>query len=261
MLVSVPACTAAKRRAVWRANPALNFCRLIPPKGRSSPHRHRLGAVAAPTAKTTKHLVKAEYGSVTIRFAVSKPCEFGSRLGIVGSLGQLGLWDASQALQLEWSDGHVWRGEIDVPLSDLLESPPGEQVEYKYVIQGKDGAVYWMEGENLHIPPLEYGTTALVVQDTWGFGYREIQFERLAEESLLELLKKEEMSTRNALGSMVDQAVRDLSNTLEFCESVSQQSQRTDENVLNADRELAAAAMRATQILRASEALFYLDSV
>jgi hypothetical protein len=237
---------------VWRANPASNFCRLIPT---------RLGAVAAPTAK---YLVKAEYGSVTIRFAVSKPCEFGSRLGIVGSLGQLGLWDASQALQLEWSDGHVWRGEIDVPLSDLLESPPGEQVEYKYVIQGKDGAVYWMEGENLHLPPLEYGTTALVVQDTWGFGYREIQFERLAEESLLELLKKEEMSTRNALGSMVDQAVRDLSNTLEFCESVSQQSQqsqRTDENVLNADRELAAAATRATQILRASEALFYMDSV
>ena len=219
-------------------------------------------------------LSKAEYGRVTIKFAVSKVVEFGSRLAIVGAHESLGDWNASDALTLEWSDGHVWRGEIDVPLADMLEGSSkrttlgdatGEAssnpLEYKYVIQGKDGAVHWMEGENLHIPPLEYGTTALVVQDTWGFGYREIQFERLAEESLLELLRQEEMSTRNALGSMVDQAMRDLSNTLTYCEGVRQRSPRTDEHVLNADRELAAAAMRATQILRASEALFYLDSV
>ncbi len=215
---------------------------------------------------------------MSIKFAVSKVVEFGSRLLIVGSTDNLGQWDASQAVALEWNDGHVWQGEIDVPLSDLLNATADDPddpddpdasgvvrnqtaLEYKYVIQSKDGGLHWMEGENLHIPAIEYGTTALVVQDSWGFGYREIQFERLAEESLLELLKQEEKSTRNALGSMVDQAMRDLATTLLNCEGVSQRAQRTDGNVLNADRELAAAAMRATQILRASEALFYLDSV
>ncbi len=215
---------------------------------------------------------------MSIKFAVSKVVEFGSRLLIVGSTDNLGQWDASQAVALEWNDGHVWQGEIDVPLSDLLNATADDPddpddpdasgvvrnqtaLEYKYVIQSKDGGLHWMEGENLHIPAIEYGTTALVVQDSWGFGYREIQFERLAEESLLELLKQEEKSTRSALGSMVDQAMSDLANTLIYCEGVSQRSPQTDSNVLNADRELAAAAMRATQILRASEALFYLDSV
>lgn len=213
---------------------------------------------------------------MSIKFAVSKVVEFGSRLMIVGSTDSLGQWDASQAMALEWSDGHVWQGEIDVPLRDLINATPTDDpddpdasgvvrnqaaLEYKYVIQAKDGGVHWMDGENLHIPAIEYGTTALVVQDSWGFGYREIQFERLAEESLLELLKQEEKSTRSALGSMVDQAMSDLANTLVYCEGVSARVPQTDSNVLNADRELAAATMRATQILRASEALFYLDSV
>lgn len=240
---------------------------------------HRATSQRIRAVSEQPRLHKAEYGHVSIKFAVSKVVEFGSRLMIVGSTDNLGQWDAGQALALEWSDGHVWQGEIDVPLSDLLnptatatatatDDPDASGVvrnqtalEYKYVIQSKDGAVHWMEGENLHIPAIEYGTKALIVQDSWGFGYREIQFERLAEESLLELLKQEEKSTRNALGSMVDQAMRDLANTLLYCEGVSQRAQRTDGNVLNADRELAAAATRATQILRANEALFYLDSV
>ena len=222
----------------------------------------RIRAVAEPL-----RVQNSGYGNVSIKFAVNKVVEFGSRLAIVGSAESLGDWDASQALALDWSDGHIWQGEIDVPVSDLLGRDAAgvvrnqSSLEYKYIIQSKDGSVHWMEGENLHIPTLEYGTTALIVQDTWGFGYREIKFERLAEESLIELLKQEELSTRKALGSMVDQAMKDLADTLAYCEGVTQNARQTDENVLDADRELAAATMRATQILRASEALFYLDSV
>lgn len=235
----------------------------------SSVRAHRTASQRIRAVAEQPRLHKSEHAHVSVKFAVSKVVEFGSQVKVVHSLSQ---WDASQALALEWSDGHVWRGELDVPLADLLTATDADlngltdldasnvvrnvaSLEYKYIIQSKDGGVHWMEGENLHIPPLEYGTTALVVQDTWGFGYREIQFERLAEESLLELLKQEEKSTRNALGSMVDQAMSDLANTLVYCEGVSRKAPRTDNNVLNADRELAAAAMRATQILRASEAL------
>jgi hypothetical protein len=212
--------------------------------------------------------VTNDYGVVRIKFTVHKPCEFGLRVGVVGNLETLGSWDSSRALQLDWSDGHMWYGEAEVPLGEIVvgddsvtPSPGAKSIEYKYVIQSSDGSVHWMEGENLHIPSLEYGTTALLVQDSWGYGYREIQFERLAEESMLELLRQEEMSTKNALGSMVQKEMKELSRTLAYCEQLELTNQDSDETMMNADRELAAATQRLTSVLRADEALYYLDSV
>lgn len=203
-----------------------------------------------------------EYGQVTITFRVYKCCEFGSGVCVVGNLPGLGQWDAEQSLSLEWNDGHVWTGHVHVPLDRLLSVSPG--VEYKYVVRSHEamGGVEWMPGENLHIPQVEYGTTALTVHDTWGIGYREIQVERLAEERMQEMIRQEERTTRKALDGMVTNAIRELSETATYCERI---LNSTDDIacdiVLDADRELAACSNRATQLLRANNALFYLDSV
>lgn len=203
-----------------------------------------------------------EYGQVTITFRVYKCCEFGSGVCVVGNLPGLGQWDAEQSLSLEWNDGHVWTGHVHVPLDRLLSVSPG--VEYKYVVRSHEamGGVEWMPGDNLHIPQVEYGTTALTVHDTWGIGYREIQVERLAEERMQEMIRQEERTTRKALDGMVTNAIRELSETATYCERI---LNSTDDIacdiVLNADRELAACSNKATQLLRANNALYYLDGV
>lgn len=215
----------------------------------------------------------AEYGKVHILFKVHKCCEFGRRVGVVGNLTGLGAWTSSQALALEWNDGHIWSGSITVPLEEILQkndsSPSRASLEYKYIVQSSvdpcdESQVEWMPGDNLHIPAMEYGTTALSVQDTWGFGYREIQFERMAEETMKEMIVQEEMDTRKAMDSMAKKALGELSSTLSYCESLLYSGSHEDpcNNILiDADRELAASSDRATRMLRANQALFYMDGV
>jgi hypothetical protein len=219
---------------------------------------------------SSAHNGSVEYGKVQVTFRVHKCCEFGKQVGVVGSLPGLGSWDANQSFALEWNDGHIWSGSVVIPLDQLLMTPSVSShcIEYKYIVQSStnptQAPVEWMPGENLHVPSLEYGTTSLTVQDTWGFGYREIQVERLAEERMQEMIRQEEQSTRKALGSMVQNAMRELSDTLTYCESIIHNMSQDDaahELILNADRELAASTDKATRMLRANAALFYMDSV
>lgn len=39
----------------------------------------------------------------------------GQRVLLVGSHPTLGDWDLSRAWKLKWSDGHVWRGCLELP--------------------------------------------------------------------------------------------------------------------------------------------------
>ena len=233
--------------------------------------RSRLvGCLAHSVSRATIQRASTEYGQVRIEFQVHKCCEFGRRVAVIGNLAGLGAWTSSQALALEWNDGHIWSGSITVPLEEILKkNDSSHALEYKYIVQSSihpadESQVEWMPGDNLHIPAMEYGTTALSVQDTWGFGYREIQFERLAEERMKEMILKEELDTRKALDSMAKKALGELSNTLTYCESLVQSGFYDDPStsmLLDADRELAASSDKATRMLRANQALFYMDGV
>jgi hypothetical protein len=227
-------------------------------------------AILNSASRATVDRASNEYGQVRIVFQVHKCCEFGRRVAVVGNLAGLGAWTAAQSLPLEWNDGHIWTGSITVPLDEILEEKDVSHVlEYKYIVQSSinpsdESQVEWMPGDNLHIPAMEYGTTALSVQDSWGFGYREIQFERLAEERIKEMILKEELDTRKALDSMAKKALGELSSTLSYCESLVKTGSHEDPStniLLDADRELAASSERATRMLRANQALYYMDGV
>lgn len=43
------------------------------------------------------------------------PTKPGQRVLLVGSHPSLGDWDLSRAWKLKWSDGHVWRGCLELP--------------------------------------------------------------------------------------------------------------------------------------------------
>lgn len=239
-----------------------------PRVGRIRPEKC-LGTLQA-VSRATIQRASTEYGQVRIMFQVHKCCEFGRRVAVVGNLSGLGAWTASEALSLEWNDGHIWSGSFTVPLDQIIDTNNGSHaLEYKYIVQSSvhpsdESQVEWMPGDNLHIPTMEYGTTALTVQDTWGFGYREIQFERLAEERMKEMILKEENDTRKALETMAKRALGELSKTLTYCEALIESETHEDPSVtilLDADRELAASSERATRMLRANQSLYYMDGV
>ena len=48
-------------------------------------------------------------------FALPYRCEFGQNLSIVGSTTSLGSWDVDQSVDMEWTDGDVWRVELEIP--------------------------------------------------------------------------------------------------------------------------------------------------
>ena len=41
-------------------------------------------------------------------------CHFGQSLGVVGSAESLGNWDPKKKVVMNWSEGDIWRAELDV---------------------------------------------------------------------------------------------------------------------------------------------------
>ncbi|EFJ50769.1 hypothetical protein VOLCADRAFT_88626 [Volvox carteri f. nagariensis] len=76
----------------------------------------------------------------------------GQRLVVVGSLPELGGWEVGRGVELSCSPGHIWRGEVELPL--------GTMMEVKLVVLGPGpGDQRWEAGPNrtltLQVPPPE----------------------------------------------------------------------------------------------------------
>eukprot|EP00879_Flechtneria_rotunda_P003248 GHRR01003472.1.p1 GENE.GHRR01003472.1~~GHRR01003472.1.p1 ORF type:complete len:905 (+),score=298.55 GHRR01003472.1:335-3049(+) len=77
-----------------------------------------------------------------IVFELGKHCKFGHCFGIVGNVPELGEWDASKAVRLEWSEGDVWRAAAHLPVNSPVSfkcielGPSGELVSWGHDIAG-----------------------------------------------------------------------------------------------------------------------------
>ncbi|WIA40937.1 hypothetical protein OEZ86_004592 [Tetradesmus obliquus] len=94
--------------------------------------------------------VAAASQSQRVQFSTQLKLDFGQAVAVLGSCSSLGEWQASRAVQLQWSDGHRWSG--------TAELPAGEAVQYKYVVLSPDGSVCrWQPGDNLslEVPPVQ----------------------------------------------------------------------------------------------------------
>jgi hypothetical protein len=61
--------------------------------------------------------------NVKVAFNIHKKIMYGHEVCIVGSAKEIGGWDNERALPLKWSEGGVWKGEV--------EMTPGGVAEYK----------------------------------------------------------------------------------------------------------------------------------
>uniref|UniRef100_A0A0D3G8A9 CBM20 domain-containing protein n=1 Tax=Oryza barthii TaxID=65489 RepID=A0A0D3G8A9_9ORYZ len=97
--------------------------------------------------------------TVRVRFVLKRECTFGQSFHLVGDDPALGLWDPSKAVPLDWSEGHDWTVEKDLPANKLIE--------YKFVLQDLSGKLHWQNGRNRSV---QTGETAniLVIYEDWG---------------------------------------------------------------------------------------------
>ncbi|KAA8517394.1 hypothetical protein F0562_017687 [Nyssa sinensis] len=95
--------------------------------------------------------------SVHVKFQLQRECSFGEQFHIVGDDPMLGLWDPSSAIPLEWSDGHVWTVELDIPI--------GKSIPFKFILKGISGNILWQPGQDRILQTWETENTICVSED------------------------------------------------------------------------------------------------
>uniref|UniRef100_A0ACD5TFN7 Uncharacterized protein n=1 Tax=Avena sativa TaxID=4498 RepID=A0ACD5TFN7_AVESA len=97
-------------------------------------------------------------GTVRVRFVLREQCTFGHSFHLVGDDPALGLWEPANAVALDWSEGHDWTVEKDLPANRL--------VEFKFLLRDSLGKFQWQNGPNRSLQTGET-TKTLVVYEDW----------------------------------------------------------------------------------------------
>ncbi|KAJ8753913.1 hypothetical protein K2173_000167 [Erythroxylum novogranatense] len=101
--------------------------------------------------------VTYESKTVHVKFMLQKKCLFGEQFLIVGDDPMLGLWDPLSAIPMEWSDGHFWTVELDIPT--------GKAVQFKFILKGITGNVLWQPGPDRVLQTWETKYNIVVLED------------------------------------------------------------------------------------------------
>ena len=95
-----------------------------------------------------------------VKFSVDYQTNFGEFIFIVGSSVELGSWDISKAIKLNYSDKYGWC--IELKFSDL-----DEQIDYKYFVASHDlSNLKWEDCENRRLQ-FESNFEINIINDTW----------------------------------------------------------------------------------------------
>ncbi|XP_020525055.1 uncharacterized protein LOC18437921 isoform X3 [Amborella trichopoda] len=124
--------------------------------------------------------------SVSCSSEPEKECMFGQQFFIVGEHPSLGSWDPTAALLMDWSDGHVWTTDLEVPA--------GTTLLYKFILKGKLGEIEWQPGPDRVVKT--WGTSStIVISESWETAElqtitEETQLQKISEEPKLEKTTK-----------------------------------------------------------------------
>ena len=104
--------------------------------------------------------------TTTLEMSVQHHVPYGQIVCITGSVRELGDWDPNSAHPLTWTDGDIWKADVDVKRHQL------GKLEYKFVVQipGEPPEFVWESGTNHNI--LALPDRRIGIRDRWGFpGY------------------------------------------------------------------------------------------
>ncbi|CAK9139960.1 unnamed protein product [Ilex paraguariensis] len=95
--------------------------------------------------------------TVHVKFQLNRKCSFGHQFLIVGDDPMFGLWDPLKAVPLNWSDGHVWTVELDIPTA--------KSIKYKFIMKAGNETILWQPGPDRVLQTSETKKTLTVCED------------------------------------------------------------------------------------------------
>ncbi|KAE9622220.1 hypothetical protein Lal_00032333 [Lupinus albus] len=98
-----------------------------------------------------------EMKNIHVKFQLQKNCEFGEQFLLLGDDPMLGSWNPSNALPMTWSDGHVWTTHLNIPV--------GKSIQFKFILKGKKGDIFWQPGPDRILHTWEAMTRVTVCED------------------------------------------------------------------------------------------------
>ncbi|KAI3988913.1 hypothetical protein MKX01_016484 [Papaver californicum] len=94
---------------------------------------------------------------VQVKFQLVKDCLFGQDILVVGDDPIIGVWDPSNAIPLEWSDGHLWSVQLDIPIN--------KSIQFKFILKEPTGEVIWQPGPDRVLKTWETDKTIVIFED------------------------------------------------------------------------------------------------
>lgn len=108
------------------------------------------------TATTTKCSIAT---SVAITFKHNVTTSWGDTIKLVGSLSQLGSWNAAQGVAMSATQYPVWNATVSVAA--------GTYFEYKFVNVHSDGTITWEHDPNRSFTVPSSCATTAAIAGTW----------------------------------------------------------------------------------------------
>ncbi|KAI3447770.1 hypothetical protein Pfo_004435 [Paulownia fortunei] len=122
---------------------------------------HSISAASSAQTNVESEEIQTIYSdqpkTVHVRFKLHKECAFGQQFLIVGDDPIVGLWDPSDGVPLNWSDGHVWTAEMHMP--------SGKVIKYKFILKGDTGYILWQPGPDRILETWDTKKTITVLED------------------------------------------------------------------------------------------------
>ncbi|KAI3419225.1 CBM20 domain-containing protein [Psidium guajava] len=119
---------------------------------------------------------------VHVRFQLQRECQFGEQFLVVGDDPALGSWDPSSAVSLDWSDGHIWSVELDIPT--------GRDIRFKFILRQRDGEILWQPDPDRILQILDTDKTITIYED-----WENAELRKITEEELSDSLSEAEVPT------------------------------------------------------------------
>lgn len=105
-----------------------------------------------------------------VEFAVTNDAGFGNAVFVAGSAAQLGGWDPTRAVRLNWSTNNVWRGRIALPRGVAATWRPFVRGESAAAFTNA-GAIAWLEQDRTIVPsappPAPHAGKTIYYETTW----------------------------------------------------------------------------------------------
>ncbi|KAK7373942.1 hypothetical protein VNO80_07364 [Phaseolus coccineus] len=120
---------------------------------------------------------------INLKFQLHCDCCFGEQFMVVGNDPTFGSWNPAKAIPMTWSEGHVWKAEMAVPVG---------KYQYKIILKRRNGEILWQPGPDRFVQTWE-AMNRITVSEDW----ENARLQKVTED--------EEVSTKKSEEEKVDQ--------------------------------------------------------